>query len=331
LQNSPSADLKGRLSRLAVWSRLVRLPAVFTVIAQLIAAFVLGGGSTQSLARLLVILLSGVALYWSGMIFNDLWDVEEDRLERPSRPLPSGELTLKAASHAAWGLMIAGVLLAALSGWVPGTKSLPTFCPAIIALLLSTCILLYNGPFKQTPFAPFTMGICRLLCFLLGAAPLVVVDQSIITSPESWFAPHVLCAACGIGIYIMGITIISRSETVGGNSIELAVGVMVMVMGAVCLALVPRFTPDGWEWQVSPGDRFPLLIGLIGFTVFIRGIRVVLRPEVPAIQNLVRVGILTLIPLSAALAMLAGGPAWGLITLSLAVPAIVSALRVRVT
>ena len=80
-----------------------------------------------------------------------------------------------------------------------------------------------------------------------------------------------------------------------------------------------------------PPDRFALLIGLIAFTIVLRSVRATLHPEVLAIQGLVRIGILTLIPFSAAFALLAAGPAWGAAVFALVVPAMLTATRIRVT
>jgi len=311
--------------------RLVRIPAVFTVIAQVTAAFLLAAGSAQPIARLIVVVLAAVSLYWSGMIFNDLWDIEEDRRDRPTRPLPSGEVSIRAATSAGWGLMGLGVILAAISGFIPSDGAAGTLCPAIIGIAVAITVLLYNGPTKQTLLAPAMMGICRSLCFLLGAAPLVVVQAANLADVANWFPGHVVGAAIGMGIYVMGITSISRSETDAENVAEIVIGVGVIAMGAVCLAFAPRFAPAGTQWAVSMNERFPFIIALIVFSVLFRGIRVALRPEVPAIQNLIRIGIMTLIPLAAAFAMLSAGPFAGITVFALFFPAIWLTLKFRVT
>lgn len=325
--SSPTPNRSG----LQAWLTLVRIPAVFTVIAQIAAAFILASGSAQPVARLVAVVFAGISLYWSGMILNDLWDIEEDTQERPSRPLPSGEISVRSAKEVAWGLMGLGVLLAALSGFIPGGDVDNTLCPAMIGFAVAGCVLLYNGPLKKTLLAPATMGICRSLCFLLGAAPLVVVNTGNLVDVVDWFPGHIVGAAVGMGIYIMGITAISRSETLGGHVAEIAGGVAIICLGAVCLALAPKFAPAGTTWVVALNDRFPLLIGLIVFSVVFRGIRVAIRPEPVAIQNLIRVGVMTLIPLAAAFAILTAGPTAGLAIFALIVPAIVSAARFRVT
>ena len=37
--------------------------------------------------------MASTLLYWSGMVWNDYFDLEQDRKERPGRPLASGRIT----------------------------------------------------------------------------------------------------------------------------------------------------------------------------------------------------------------------------------------------
>jgi 4-hydroxybenzoate polyprenyltransferase len=313
------------------WAKLVRFPAVFTVIAQVAAAFLLVAGTAEPIARLIVITAAAVSLYWFGMIGNDLCDLEEDRRERPTRPLASEEISVRAARAAAWGLMILGVALATASGLIPSKSAPTTYGPAIVAIAIAVCVGLYNGLLKKTLMAPMLMGICRALCFLLGAAPLVMVNAANMVDPIHWFAPHVLAVAIGMGVYIMGITLISTTETTGGQKSPIAFGTAIALLGSICMAMAPSFAPEGTAWKISLEGRFPLLIGLIAFSVLFRGIRAAIRPEIKAIQNLVRIGVMTLIPFSAAFAAIAAGPGWGLAVFALIIPAIATAARIRVT
>lgn len=318
------------------WAQLVRIPTVFTVIAQVAAAFLLTAGSSELALmlwpRLVLVLLSAIAVYWSGMILNDLWDVAEDRRERPGRPLASGAISLVAARNAAWGLLLLSVALALLAGLVPSGGKPVTFAPPVIAGALAIGVMLYNGPLKPTAFAPLMMGICRMLCFLLGAAPLVVVGSADFMHPQTWFAVHIIAIAAGFGVYITGITTISRREAQeGGQRWDLVVGLMVTVVGAAILAVAPRLAPPETVWVFRPDGRYALLIGLIALPVAIRGLRAASDPRPELVQHVVRVGIVNLIPFSAALAMIAGGLPWALAIFALAIGAIVTSARFRVT
>lgn len=318
------------------WAQLLRLPTVFTVIAQMVAAFLVAGSDAadrwQAWPRGLLVLLAGIAVYWSGMIFNDLWDYEEDRRERPERPLPSGQITLVQARRVAWGLWAASIMLALLGGILPVAGLPVTFAPAWIAAALAVCVVLYDGPLKATPLAPLTMGLCRLLCFLLGAAPWVAVGGADFLSPLTWFPPHVLLIAVGFGVYISGVTTISRMETglSSGSRWDLQVGVLVALIGAAILATGPGVA-DGVAWAFRPDRNYALLIGLITLPVALRGFRVMADPQPQGIQALVRVGVLNVIAYSAALGLVAAGPFWALGIFFLAILALLLASRLRVT
>ncbi len=170
------------------------LPCRIFGVGQIAGAYLFVAGETIAWGRLTLVLTSGVALYWAGMILNDLWDKEEDARDRPSRPIPSGQISEQQARVAGFGLLVAGVLLATGAGWVQLEAAMFAWMPAIIALLLATCIILYDGPLKSTWLAPATMGLCRLLCFLLGASAAVSVPIDAAWQFSEWFPPQVLVA-----------------------------------------------------------------------------------------------------------------------------------------
>lgn len=327
-----TSDESGKASpSLAAWAKLVRFPAVFTVIAQVAAGFLLISGSVEPMSRMLFAVLAGVALYWAGMILNDVCDYAEDLQERPSRPLPASLISMRSAKLAGFGCMLAGVVLATISGFLPAGEYSRTFAPLIVSVTIAICVLLYNGVLKGTLLAPAMMGNCRALCLLLGAAPLVLVDGGNLTTPESWFEPHVLGFAIGTGIYIMGITLISQGETTGGQRGPVAIGTGLVVLGAASIGLSPKLAPVGTVWRVDTDERYLLLIGLIVFPILIRGVRAAIHPEPAVIQQLIRAGVLTLIPISGAIALLPAGPYAALSLFLLVIPAIYSAMWIRVT
>lgn len=320
------------------WAQLVRLPTVFTVIAQIVAAFIVAAGTadgaTDALPRLLLILFAGISIYWAGMILNDVWDFEEDLRDRPFRPLPSGQIAVGQARTVAWGLAALSILLAGLSGVVT-TGNLPvTLAPVIIASLLVVAVVLYNGPLKSTPLAPIMMGVCRMLCFLLGASPLAMVGGADFMQPQTWFADHVVSIAVAFGIYIAGITTVSRMESGDRDAVgswDLNVGMLVAIFGAIALAITPRLAPQETVWMFAPDMRYALLIGMITFPVVIRALRASPDPRPELIQNLIRIGVLNIIPYSAALTLLVAGPGWAFAIFCLAAVALFSSLKMRVT
>src|SRR5262245_19389004 len=128
------------MSRLRAYAELVRLPNAFTAMADIC----LGGLVTRTMAgalpgrEFLLLLAASTCLYSGGMVWNDFFDVDQDRRERPGRPLPSGRVSRGAAAGFATGLCQVGVGCAALAGSAP------------IAGLLVLAILLYDAWLKRT-------------------------------------------------------------------------------------------------------------------------------------------------------------------------------------
>lgn len=266
------------------------------------------------------------SLYWAGMILNDVFDVDEDRIHRPKRPIAAGAISLSTAKSAGWALLVLGVMIAAVSGYVPGDGVEATWLPAVIAVALAVMIVAYDGPLKATHAAPAAMGACRALSFLLGAAPCLLL-----TADGPLIPKYLLGIAFGFGVYIMGVTTMASHEATGGATHHLGIGIIVTTLGELCLAFAPQLAGGPMGWHISAGRVFPLMIGMIAFPVIMRAIRAARAPTPTNVQTTIRVGVLTIIPLAACFAMLGAGPTWGLAVFALVVPSIILATRFRVT
>ena len=82
------------------------------------------------------------AITAAGNVFNDLCDLEIDRINRPDRPLPSGKVSPRAAGALAAALFAAGLVLAVPCG-------LPC---VVIAVANSLLLLAYARALKRTVF-----------------------------------------------------------------------------------------------------------------------------------------------------------------------------------
>ncbi len=163
--NSPSSDGKSG-SRLVGWLKLFRPPNILTVPGDQLAGFVMGGmavgiGARWSSVDLAFAMIAGVLFYAAGLASNDFFDAPVDRRCRSDRPIPAGLVKPSAALAAAMVLTAGGVLLA-----VPiGSDAL------LVAAVLAVLIYAYNGLLKRIALiGPVTMGLCRGLSVLLGAA-----------------------------------------------------------------------------------------------------------------------------------------------------------------
>src|SRR5262249_4206083 len=101
------------------------------------------------------LMIGSIFLYWSGMVWNHYFDLDQDRKERPGRPLASGRVSLRAAVRLAVSLMVFGLVLALAADFLSETGR---WLSSPIALALVASILLYDGLLKCTFAGPFMMG-----------------------------------------------------------------------------------------------------------------------------------------------------------------------------
>ncbi|MEU1278127.1 SCO3242 family prenyltransferase [Streptomyces sp. NPDC005805] len=110
---------------------------------------------------------ASLCLYEAGMALNDWADRDEDAVERPHRPIPSGRVRQGAALAAAGVLTAAGLALAARAGR-----------PALaVATALSATVWAYDLRLKHTAAGPVAMGAARGLDLLLGATATVAATS----------------------------------------------------------------------------------------------------------------------------------------------------------
>lgn len=103
-----------------------------------VLAFLLATGTVTFASLILIPIV--VLITAAGNVVNDLFDIGIDRINRPDRPLPSGEITPGTARSFAALLFLSGVVLCIF------TNSL---CFAI-AVFNSAVLILYASRFKKT-------------------------------------------------------------------------------------------------------------------------------------------------------------------------------------
>src|SRR5262245_2821566 len=108
--------LPPRRSKVLPWLRLMRLPNVFTAIADVAMGYLFVHRTVENWPVLACFIAASAALYTAGMVLNDVFDFEVDLRERPFRPLPAGQISLLAARGLAFVLLALGVAL----GWFVG-------------------------------------------------------------------------------------------------------------------------------------------------------------------------------------------------------------------
>ena len=86
--------------KLCAWGRLLRLPNLFTAPWDPVCGFLIAGGASDP-EKIGYLAVAALCAYAFGLVTNDIADLKTDTAERPARPLPSGEISMKEASIAA--------------------------------------------------------------------------------------------------------------------------------------------------------------------------------------------------------------------------------------
>jgi len=268
-----SSTVKGYL-------QLMRPANLPTAAADIFAGAALSGiiSGVYPVSSLLLLVFSSVFLYAGGVVLNDVFDFEIDKLERPERPIPSGLILLRSAAFFGSILLTAGIVLAFLVHPLSG----------YIALTLAAAIVLYDGFSKKHDFlGPLNMGICRGFNLILGMSISGEVNQW-------WYAIIPL-------VYIFAITLISRGEVHGNNKNHIIwAGLLYAVVISAVVSIVILRTSNIWQ-------MLPFLL-LFAFLVYRPLLKAYQLNSPDHIKKAVIAGVLSLIVLDAALA--AGFSVW---------------------
>lgn len=274
-------------SRVMAYLRLLRLPTVFTALADIFLGFLLTHPTLISdegpnpLPSFLLLCAASAGLYLSGMVFNDYFDWMIDAQERPNRPIPSGAITPAAALRLAVVLMLAGLGGAACVG-VPSI---------MVAAGLCMLVLGYDGGLKNTPLGPLVMGCCRTGNVLLGASAVASIGE-VFRQPQ-------FSIALGLGTYIVGVTLFARQEATTSKRGALLAAAVVINLGVIALALLVNKS----EMVLLEHHRMPALgiLAMILFTLDRRLAVAITQPSPPVVQLAIKVLLLSLVMLDATL------------------------------
>lgn len=241
-----------------------------------------------SITAILLLTLATMGLYGGGVVLNDVFDAELDRVERPERPIPRGVISMKAGALFGTLLLAVGVGAAAFVH-TPISFSLSVILATAIAVFSIT----YDKWMKHHPLlGPVNMGVCRGLNLLLG--------MSILTAAvtDYWYIAFVPV------VYIAAITMISRGEVLGGNKRALywaAIFYFVVITGI----LFTGYQRD----NLSPTLFFVLAFAGMIFPALSKATR---NPEGKQIGKAVKAGVISLIVMNAGWAAAFGMWQYGL-------------------
>ena len=247
------------------WMRLLRISNAPTAATGALVGAVAGTGLTPNALTLSLCATGSVLLYAGGMVMNDYFDQPIDRIERPGRPIVSGQVPEFAALLLGMSLLTTGVLalLAASGPALPWT------------LLLVSSILAYNLLHRSPVAGPALMACCRAL---------VPVIAAIACAPDgrpNWVALGYF--ALPLGLHTLAISIAARHEANADEPARLPrmavasalAGVAVLApLGAIAMRAVPPMP--------SRCMLFYVLAMLFAGWLLLRGLRAMAQPGATA-------------------------------------------------
>jgi len=298
------------MKSLLVWLKLLRIPNHATAVADVLAGFLIVS-QWHALgwppAALVSAIATGLCLYAAGMVLNDLYDLELDRVERPERPLPRGQISPQAASTAGHGLLGAGVASGCFTSLCAGWAG-----PAGVACLLAAAVWLYDRHAKKTLFGPLVMGSCRSLNWLLG-----MTAAGGPTEAFQWLLP------LGMGLYVAGITLYARDEAGRSRRGMLVAACAVMLLGCGLAGLGIQQMSQAGQGIDLREERLAswwLLWGFLVLSILWRAALGIASPGSGRVQAAVGNAIMSLITLDAVLVLAGCGREWAIVVLLLLIP-----------
>ena len=285
------------------YAELVRLPNVFTAVADIALGWLCAtaaGASLSDWPLFILLALASACLYSSGMVWNDFFDVAQDQNERPSRPVPSGRVSRKSAAIFAVVLQVLGVTFAVAAALFAEQAR---WSSPLVGLALVIAIILYDAWLKHTFAGPIAMGSCRFLNILLG---LSIADSEMIP----WSSRIYLAAI--VGIYITGVTWFARTEAKTSSRTALKSAAIVMLAALLLTLAVPKVVVPS-----TPSILFPYLLVGMGLLIAFPIAAAINVPAPAQVQKAIKRCLLGLVVLDAILASAVAGTAGLLILLFL--------------
>jgi hypothetical protein len=291
-------------SALRAYLELLRIPNVFTAVADVMMGYLVVNRSFDPAGPMLVLIGVSACLYLAGMVYNDLFDCHIDAIERPERPIPSGRVSIGAVRVLGATLLCVGL---ALSGQIAWQVKSPW--PFAIAWALAILVLFYDKWLKHTPVGPLAMGGCRTLNVLMGMSGAVIPLRTM-----DWII------AVGLGVYVVGVTIFARKEAGTSGRGPLVAGLLVMLGGMGLIVAVPWFVDD---WRLGGLDqRWPLFWALLAAHLIWRCSQAIIRLDSFRVRVAVTNAIMSIIVIDAAASLAgAGVPLFSFAILVLIIPA----------
>jgi hypothetical protein len=291
---------------------LLRLPAVFTVVADVMMGYLVTRGDLQPWGVFALLVAASSCLYLAGMVLNDVFDAEIDAHERPERPISSGRISRSAAARLGWGLLAIGISLAWIMSW-----RVSHWAPGFVGTTLAVAVWLYDYAIKRSPAGPLFMGLCRA-CNVILAITVAMVATYPIDDPKPTETERAISLA--VGLYIAGVTWFARAEARSSKRWQLMGAMFTMALGLGCFWASAYLSHSRPMPVAVSGMNWMILWLAIAAVILRRCALAVATPEPVLVQNAVRTALRSIIVIDAAVVLGFCGLFWGCVVLALLAP-----------
>lgn len=221
--NAALATIEGRNS-IGAFLKLFRVSNTPTIITNSFVgasvAALMEPGSFPNITNLIMVAFGLIFIYIAGMATNDYFDQVVDARERPTRPIPSRQISSGTA-------LIVGVLFLLIGMTACAFVSIDAL-PWV--MLLGSTVLAYNILHLARFMGPLLMGMCRALGLVVAT---IALSPS--HAPE-W--PILLFFALALGVSTFGISLVARNEMTRTDSLGEMIQTQKMGRTMIATALI---------------------------------------------------------------------------------------------
>ncbi|MCC6906754.1 MAG: UbiA family prenyltransferase [Phycisphaerales bacterium] len=230
------------------WLELMRLSNAPTIVSNVLVGWAIGlaAGGDGAWSGAALTALAMLLLYIGGMAFNDVMDVEIDRRQRPSRPIPSGRVTRSAAA-----MFVMACFLAALG--ILATQDLMALAWGFVLMI---AIVLYDIIHARTVVSVALMGLCRGLVYVTAA---IAAGWS-----PQWSEPLLLPVA--LMTYVLSFSLVARSEA-GSDRVKFE---SIIVLLPMCSVVFGEFVSSSAPAWLTILGRAAFLIWTLGVAMYVQ-------------------------------------------------------------
>jgi 4-hydroxybenzoate polyprenyltransferase len=301
------AALLSHDKKLYAYLCLIRPANIATAFADILLGFAIASLwvnlSFHMIVQLFLLLLTTACLYAGGIAFNDICDLELDKIERPDRLLVRGIISKKEAIVFTCIVFVLSIIFSTLVSIESGV---------ITSIIVLLC-LLYDAYAKPRFWiGPITMGLCRAFNLLLGL--------SILPDAFIYFWP-----LAGIPLlYITAVTLVSKGEVYGSSKKLLILALFFYLITFLCVILLTLHV----SFYFYRTAIFLAIFVFINLPPLLKSIKTLSAKD---IKKSVKLGVLDEIALDASIAAGFAGIPYGVIILLLLPLAIILAQRFSIT